>query len=122
MEQVSIIIDIGLRAAPNVMEQPRVTLDSWMVLQDLEGCFLVGVVRATGKLRFTTHVVEVNDAQRTWVTSSGRIYDTPGLPEYSTERRRRYVSAAKIHVYPRELKNVTNEFFDHFRREVEERS
>lgn len=74
------VFSISIRAAPFVTEQPRVRLDQWCVLDDGSSLYLAGILSNGSTLRVTTAIVSLDPATRTWRTSSGRMYDTPGLP------------------------------------------
>ncbi|MES2785005.1 MAG: hypothetical protein V4684_06040 [Pseudomonadota bacterium] len=107
-------IEYVLRAAPTVLQQPRVVLEGWVAFQGLERCLLVGMNQETAKLRFTTHIIEVSAGRRTWVTSSGRVYETPSWPEGSAALRELYGRAARIHLATFDLTDVSEAFLERF--------
>ena len=78
---------IAIRAAPFVTEQPRVRLDQWCVLGDGSSLYLAGVLANGSTLRVTTAIVSLDPVTRTWRTSSGRVYDTPGPPARDPQLR-----------------------------------
>lgn len=81
------VFPIAIRAAPCVTEQPRVRLDEWCVLDDGSSLYLAGVLPNGGTLRVTTAIVSLEPVTRTWRTSSGRVYDTPGPPARDPQLR-----------------------------------
>lgn len=81
------VFPIVIRAAPFVTEQPRVRLDEWCVLDDGSSSYLAGVLANGSTLRVTTAIVSLDPVTRTWRTSSGRVYDTPGSPACDTNLR-----------------------------------
>ena len=69
------------RDAPSVSMQPEVMIAAWRVFKDQgDERFLVGLLPNGITLRTTTPIVIVNVVSRSWLTQSGRLYQTPGPP------------------------------------------
>ena len=69
------------RQAPDVRAQPEMLIVAWRVFKDQSGeRFLVGLLPNGITLRTTTPIVIVNVVSRSWLTQSGRLYQTPGPP------------------------------------------
>ena len=69
------------RDAPDVRTQPQMCITAWRVFED-QGSdrFLVGLLPNEITLRTTTAIVMVDPVSRTWLTQSGRLYQTPDPP------------------------------------------
>jgi hypothetical protein len=67
--------------APSVTDQPSMDLWFWRVIEDgNRGRHLFGNLPGTERCRMTTEIIDVDLAQRRWVTSSGRVYRTHDVP------------------------------------------
>ena len=69
------------RHAPNVDKQPQVVLVGWRLFKVTRAQYcLTGIVPDLMVLRITSLIQAFDPAMRTWMTSSGRMYETPGPP------------------------------------------
>lgn len=82
---MTLLMDLSSwRPAPDVSAQPRMVLAHWRAFMDAHGeRFLVGMLPNHSTLRITTPVQSVDLVSRTWLTESGRVYETPGPPAES---------------------------------------
>jgi hypothetical protein len=71
---------LDVRPAPQVSDQPRVTLTDWCVFRSGDDRFLAGVLANGTTMRCTTAVRTMDPFTKIWVTSSGRRYETTGSP------------------------------------------
>ena len=69
------------RQAPNVDKQPQVVLVCWRLFEVARAQYcLTGIVPELMVIRITSLIQAFDPALRTWITSSGRMYETPGPP------------------------------------------
>lgn len=76
------------RLAPNVDKQPHVFLACWRLFEvsGAQYC-LAGIVPSFRALRITSLIQAFDPAMRAWLTRSGRLYKTPGLPTQNSALR-----------------------------------
>jgi len=69
------------RLAPNVDKQPQIFLACWRLFEvsGAQYC-LAGIVPSLRVLRITSFIQAFDPAMRAWLTSSSRLYETPGPP------------------------------------------
>ena len=79
-----LIILSSWRLAPDVNAQPTMVLAHWRVFMDAGGeRFLAGMLPNQATLRITSPIQAIDLVSRTWLTESGRAYETPGPPAAS---------------------------------------
>jgi len=74
---------INERDAPSVEIQPKVTLESWRIIETATGERYIVALLPEGTARVTTTVVHIDPRTRLATTSSGRIYELLNAPEHS---------------------------------------
>lgn len=83
-----LIILSSLRPAPDVNAQPTMVLAHWRVFMDAGGeRFLAGILPNQATLRITSPIQAIDLVSRTWLTKSGRVYETPARPTESVVLR-----------------------------------
>jgi hypothetical protein len=98
------------RAAPSVESQSLAQLLHWRALQRDDGHrILVGILAGGQTMRHTTPLKFIDPITRSWITQSGRRYQTVGAPtndQLLMELQKRFVHECGI---GGELNDVTDE-------------
>lgn len=100
------------RQAPNVDNQPQVVLVYWRLFEVKTAQYcLAGIVPDLMVLRITTLIQAFDPAMRTWITSSGRMYETPGPPTGDSALRADMLRLAFSSGILGDIRDVSDEFW-----------
>ena len=96
--------------APSVSIQPKLMIAAWRVFEDQAGeRFLVGLHPNGTTIRTTTAIERVDPVSRTWLTQSGRLYQTPGPPTQDIDLQETMRLLVQVGGVCGELSDATNE-------------
>lgn len=101
----------SIRPAPSVLSQSQMQLLEWRVLALQDGNrILVGFLPGGTTMRSTSPLVALDPIRRTWITQSGREYQTVGAPSADIQlidAFKGFVSAGGVNG---DISDVTEEF------------
>ena len=107
------------RQAPNVDKQPQVVLVCWRLFEVARAQYcLTGIVPELMVLRITSLIQAFDPALRTWTTSSGRMYETPGPPTRDSALRADMLRLACASGIPGDIHDVSDEVWTAMQRAV----
>ncbi|WP_145979431.1 hypothetical protein [Ramlibacter tataouinensis] len=104
-------MSVEIRHAPRVDAQPVVVLATWRVFASGPAVMLAGVLAEALRLRITTPVQSWQPSTRTWSTSSGRVYHTPGPPTSDALLQAVLERFAQVHVGICDVEDVTERYW-----------
>ena len=107
------------RQAPNVDKQLQVVLVCWRLFEVARAQYcLTGIVPELMVLRITSLIKAFDPALRTWITSSGRMYETPGPPTRDSALRADMLRLACASGIPGDIHDVSDEVWTAMQRAV----
>lgn len=100
-----------IRPAPDVAAQPVTVLAPWRIVEADGKHYLAGVLPNGYTLRASTPVQSFDVHRRTWLTLSGRVYETPGPPSADSHLIDALLVFASAHCGAQILSDRTEEFW-----------